>query len=49
VRSEDPDEHNRLWLLAIREKDPGRLTKLVEDVNAFPEHSEQARKPQALL
>ena len=49
MRSEDPDEHNRLWLLAIREKDPGRLTKLVEDVNAFPEHSEQARKPQALL
>jgi ketosteroid isomerase-like protein len=48
MTSEDPDELNRLWLSAIREKDPARLTKLVEDVNAFPVHSEQARKPQAL-
>jgi len=49
MTSKDPDELNRLRLLAIREKEPARLTTLVEDLNAFPGHSEQARKPQALL
>jgi hypothetical protein len=47
--SQDPDELNRLWLLAIREKEPARLTTLIEDLNAFPGHGERARKPQALL
>ena len=45
---EDQKELNRLCLLVMAEKDPAKLTKLVEDLNAFLKHSEQARRPKSL-
>ena len=47
MTANEQEELNRLCLAVVEEKDPAKLTKLVQDLNQFLERRELARKATA--